>query len=245
MDTNNPSLKERLIAEIKSGKVRMTPRILYVTQVVALAATALAILITTVFVVNFIFFSMRVAASESLLGFGFSGLFTFLYFFPWPLAVLDVLLVLLFQWLARQFKFGYSVPVLFIVGGIVVGAFFVGLLLDRGTGVNDALFRGRAHLPPPLRGLYQGMERPHPKGSGVCVCTILAIDGNRLTVEDAREGTTTLTVILPEHDRRATTTGLSVGDRVFIAGEEEGDVIRAFGVRLHPRALNSKPFPFK
>ena len=51
-------------------------------------------------------------------------------------------------------------------------------------------------------------------------------------VADPRSGTTTpLTVVFPLHDDRATTTGLKVGDRVFLAGDKEGGVIRAFGVR--------------
>jgi hypothetical protein len=227
---NNHNLKEKLLSQIKDGKVHMTPRVAYVAQLVALAATSIAIVVVTVFIVNFIFFSMRIAASETLLMFGTHGALSFLYFFPWPLALLDVGLVFLFQWLIRKFKFGYSVPILYVVGTLVVGAFAIGLVIDRGTSFNDAVHERRAHLPPPLRGLYEGAEHSFPRGSGICRCTILSIVGDTLTVEDTRIGTTTLTVILPANDRHATTTGLSVGDTVFIAGEEDGNSIRAFGV---------------
>ena len=87
--------------------------------------------------------------------------------------------------------------------------------------------------------MYEGV-RPPPPGSGICRCTILAIEGNVLTVEDTRPigdsgATTTLTVVLPLDSRRATTTDLAVGDVVFIAGEEKDGVIEAFGVKKDRR----------
>jgi hypothetical protein len=99
------------------------------------------------------------------------------------------------------------------------------------TPFNDSLFEGREHLPSPFRGLYEGAHHQLPPGSGICRCTILSIDGNKLTVEDTRDATTTLTVVLPADDGRATTTGLKIGDTVFIAGHEEDGVFEAFGLR--------------
>lgn len=84
-------------------------------------------------------------------------------------------------------------------------------------------------LPPPLNDFY---GRAGNRLMGMCRCTIIAIDGGMLTVADVRGGaTTTLTVLLPANDPHATTTDLSVGDVVIIAGEREGDLIRAFGVQ--------------
>jgi hypothetical protein len=214
------SLKERLLAEIQEGKVAMHPRVLYLIQLLSLAVTALAILAVTVFIVTIIFFTIRISSHETLLGFGTNGIATFLLLFPWSLALFDGALVLLLQWLIRKFKFGYSVPVTFVVGALVVGAGLVGFTLDRGTHVNDRLFEGREHL------FHQEL-----RGSGICRCTVLSIDGNKLLVEDTRDATTTLTIVLPAHDAHATTTGLRVGDVVFIAGHEEDGVIKAFGLR--------------
>ncbi len=231
----NESLKDKLMKEIKSGEVAMTPRVYFTLQWAALVGTIAAILVVTVFIVNFIFFSIRLNTSEQLLGFGPQGFGAFLHFFPWPLALLDVALVFLLQWLLRGFKFGYRIPLLYLIGGLIVGAGLIGFALDRATPFNDRLHEGRGRLPGPMRGFYDGAKRPH-KGSGICRCTILAIQGNTLIVEDTRpleEGgaTTTLTVVIPPDTRRATTTDLSVGDIVFIAGEEEGGVIEAFGIK--------------
>jgi hypothetical protein len=229
------NLKDKLMKEIKAGEVTMTPRIRFTLQWMTLVATSVAILAITVFIVNFIFFSIRLNSSETLLRFGPQGFGAFLFFFPWPLAILDVGLVFLLQWLLRHFKLGYRVPLLYLIGGLVVGAGMIGFALDRATPFNDRMHEGRGRLPGPMRGMYDGAHRPGARGDGICRCTILAIEGNKLTVEDTRfkvgEATSTLTVLLPIDDRRATTTGLSVGDIVFIAGEEKDGIIQAFGVK--------------
>lgn len=229
-------LKDKLMKDIKAGDITMTPRLRFTLQWAGLVATSVAVLFVTVFIVNFIFFSIRLNSSETLLGFGPRGFSAFLHFFPWPLAFLDVGLVFLLQWFLRHFKFGYRIPLLYLVGGLIVGAGLVGFALDRATPFNDRMHEGRGRLPPPMRMFYDGARKPGTRGDGICRCTILSIEGNRLIVEDTRpldddDATTTLTIVLPPDSRRATTTGLTVGDIVFIAGEEENGVIQAFGVK--------------
>lgn len=228
------SLKERLLHDIKDGKVAMRPRIYFTLRLAALIATLIAILVISVFIVNFISFSIRISMSDALLGFGAPGVGAFFAHFPWHLAVLDALLILLLQYLLRHFSFGYRIPVLYLVGVLIAGASLFGVTLDRATPFNERMHERRMYLPPGPRGMYEGV-RPPPKGSGICRCKILAVEGNILTVEDIRpdadSATSSLIVVLPSDSRRATTTGLTVGDIVFIAGKEEGGVIEAFGVR--------------
>ena len=117
-----------------------------------------------------------------------------------------------------------------------------GFALDRGTYFNDNMMEraeGEHHLPPPFNALYGGARRP--PHDGVCRCVITEIGAGTLTVEDYRRGaTTTLTVILPTDDARATSTDLEIGDLVMVAGDRDGDVIRAFGVR---KAGDHGPIP--
>lgn len=54
--------------------------------------------------------------------------------------------------------------------------------------------------------------------------------GSTLTVQDIRS-TSTITIVLPEHNERATSSSLKVGDEVFIAGDLDDGVITAYGVR--------------
>lgn len=233
-------LKDKLLNEIHSGNVTMTPRVYFSLKVAALAFVSLAIVAVTVFIFNFIFFSIRISNETALLSFGPQGVRAFLTFFPWLLLALDVALVVLLQWLVRYFRFGYRVPILHLLAVLLVASLAFGFALDTAR-FNEALQERREHLPPPIRGFYDDAHRPHPRGSGICRCTILAIEGNVIIVEDTRNATTTLEIVLPVDDRRATTTGLKVGDVVFIAGREDDGVIEAFGVRKEGEGPPARP----
>jgi hypothetical protein len=225
------NLKDKILGEIKAGRVAMTPRTYFTLKLTAFVATAIAVIVVSIFIFNFIFFSIRINEHDALLGFGPQGLYAFLRFFPWHLLAIDIGLIILLQWVVRHFRFAYKIPVLYLLAALILAAFALGFALDRGTPFNDRLHEGREHLPRPVRGFYEGARRPPSKGSGVCRCTIIAIEGSTLIVEDTRSATATMTILLPSDDRHATTSGLEIGDVVFIAGQEEGGIIRAFGVR--------------
>ncbi len=231
------NLKDRILAEIKSGDVSMRPKVHFTLKLAALLLLSAAVVGVTVLVFNFIAFSIRIGSQETLLHFGPRGFTAFLFFFPWRLLALDALLLILLQMLLRSFRFAVKIPILYLLAALLIVTALLGLGIDRATVFNDRLSDHRDTLPPPFRTFYIQLRRQEPRGSGVCKCTILAINGNKLTVEDAREhegageATTTLTVILPFDDAHATTTGLRVGDTIYIAGEETDGVIQAFGVR--------------
>ena len=226
------NIKSRILADINSGKLEMRPKIYFTLKITALVLVVLAIVSISVFILNFILFSIRINSHEALLSFGPRGWEAFTHLFPWGLLIVDVLLIVLLITLVRHFKLGYKIPILHLLTVLIVLTVAAGVFLDRGTPFNDRMYeRGGRGLPNPIMKMYKHAHRPLPPGGGVCLCTILAIEGNTLTVQDTRNGTTTLTVVLPSDNKRATTTNLQVGDVVLIAGTEEGDTIQAFGVR--------------
>ena len=225
-------MKDEILRKIHADTLRMRPKLYFTLQVAALVIIVLVILVVSVFICNFILFSIRINSHDALLGFGTRGLLSFLRFFPWPLLILDGGLIILLQWLVRQFRFGYKSPMLFLFLAIILMTGAVGLILDRETPLNDMLLRGSdEHRLPPFFSDVYGHARHLPlSDEGFCKCTISAIEGNTLYVIDA-QSTTTLTVLLPQDDAYATTSGLIVGDTVLIAGDRDGSVIEAFGVR--------------
>lgn len=244
------NLKDNLLKEIHEGKVTMTPRAYFTLRIAMLIGISIAIVAVTVFIFNFIFFSIRINSDETLLFFGPRGWGAFFTFFPWPLLIADVALIALLQRLLRNFRFGYSIPILYFLAGLVLFAGMLGFALDHGTPLNERLHERRGDLPRPMRGFYEGAHKPPPRGEGICRCTILAIEGNMLILEDTRltaqagDATTTVRVILPADDHRATTTGLKIGDAVFVAGKEKDGVIQAFGVRKEDESRHP-PVPRK
>ena len=136
----------------------MRPRAYFVLQVAALVFLGLVVLLVSVFIFNFILFSIRINRTDLLLGHGPRGWGAFIRFFPWTLLIIDVALIALLEWLLRQFRFGNKVPVLYLLAGLLLATAVVGLVVDRGTPLNDDLFQMRHGLLPPFGDVYGGVR---------------------------------------------------------------------------------------
>ncbi len=234
MEHNPKNIKDTILGKIRSEQILMRPRLYFTLQVVGSIILALCVFFISIFIVNFILFSLRINGHDAYLGFGPRGVEAFLRFFPWELLVLDAALVVALQWMLRQFRVAYQMPVLYLIGGLIAFSVIAGVGLDRGTQFNDEMLnQADQHQLGPFDEIYIHARRPPPIGEGFCHCIVTAISNNTITVQDSRS-TTTLTVILPDDDDRATTTGLQVGDTVLVAGDRDGNTITAFGVRKVP-----------
>jgi hypothetical protein len=242
MNDKLKSLREDVLAKIKNERISMHSRTFFLLKMAALALVAILVLTISVFLCNFIFFAINANGSNELLGFGNRGILTFVQIFPWWLLVIDVGLIILLEWLLRRFRFGYKSPVLYLLLGLVVVTLSVGFTVERATMFNSYL-RDRAHehrLPSPLNDIYERSGRPGGPGNGVCRCTIVAIQSGSITADDIDVGTTTrYTIIVPIQNLHATTTGLSVGDVIMVAGDKSGNTINAFGIKKLPPGSSS------
>lgn len=225
-------IKTQVLGKIRSGNLKMHPRYYFMVRVAALALLTIAILLFTIFICNFILFSIRINSSDSFLYFGPRGWGAFLASFPWEFLAVDAGLAIVLLRLLREFKFGYKSPFLFIAGGLVLLTIVAGVILDRATDFNDRFLRGAdAHeLPSPLGEFYRDAHRLPPPGEGSCRCTVVSVNGNAIIVSDLRASTTPFTVMVPA-GALATTSGLEPGDVIFIAGDRNGGMIQVFGIR--------------
>jgi len=241
METNKKhNIKETILESIRARKIGMHSKNYFYLRIAALVVVSTLVLLISIFILNFLLFSVRVSSQDVFLSFGPRGWSAFLAFFPWELLAIDAVLVGVLLLLLRQFKFGYKSPLLYMLGGLVALTLVAGFALDRTTGLNEHFLRqaDEHRLPGAFGDFYGHARRPPPPGSGFCRhCTIVAIEGNVLTVEEVRsEGTTTRTILLPPNDPNATTSMLKVGDVIFVAGDTSPDGnIRAFGVRAFAR----------
>ncbi|MES2006637.1 MAG: hypothetical protein V4436_00850 [Patescibacteria group bacterium] len=226
-------MKDTILGKIAERKLSMHSKYYFWARVAALVVVSLAMFLVSIFIFNFILFSIRISSNDAFLAFGPRGWQAFLAFFPWDLLAFDAVLVGVLLWLLRQFKFGYKNPLLYVL--VLVCLFLVGagIVVDQTTGINERFLKdAREHrLPPPLVGLYGRAERVPGPGSGVCKCLILSINGKTVMVSDAHDTATQFTLMLPPNDPRATTSNLEPGDMIFVAGERKGDTIEVFGIR--------------
>lgn len=238
-EQKNRSIKDTLLQKIRVNELTMHPKSYFVLKAVLIIFVALAILIVSILILNFISFTIRINGEDSLLKFGEPGFLVFLQLFPWALLIIDTILIVFLEWLLRQFRFATKIPVLYLLIVILIVTVSVGLFIDRGTRLNDD-FLSRAdqhHLSAPFSNYFEGARQVPSSNSAICKCLITAIHGDTLIVQDVYTGTTThLTIILPPNNSTATPT-FNVGDTIFVAGERHDDTINAFGISQFPSQL--------
>lgn len=225
------SIIEKVNAQIASGRVHMHSRALFVLKRVVLALLAFLVFTTSMFIVNFMLFSIHMQSAEELLEFGPRGWYAFLLFFPWGLLIVDVLSTVLLVMLFRTFRFGYRVPLLYIFGVLIVGATLFGFTLERHTPMNAFIMHrvDSDDVPEPVR-MFGRMHTPPPPHEGTCHCEVVSIiDAEHFIVRDAFTGAEFTAVVTDE--THATTSNLNVGDKVFLAGEMEDGAFEIFGLK--------------
>src|SRR4051812_6361492 len=87
------SMQEKVLGKIHARELSMHPRYYFVLRVAALVLVALGILFISVFIFNFLLFSIRINSQDTFLAFGPRGWGAFLVFFPWDLFAIDAVLV--------------------------------------------------------------------------------------------------------------------------------------------------------
>lgn len=236
MDPNHDApkdTKESVLAAIRGQKIAMRSKLSFTFETFLAVFAAIVMLVVTVALVNFILFSLRVNGHESLLSFGGRGILTFLFVFPWPLLVLDILLAFFLEHLLRRFRFGYRSPVLYLLLGIVAIAICMGLLLDRGTPFNDALLNRADHgeLPAPFGELYEHIRAPAPHAQGVFRGIVTSVGTSTFVMyyDDQDDASSSEHTVIPPPGFDVSL--LSPGDHVYVAGDEGDEVVHAFGIK--------------
>ena len=122
-------------------------------------------LLFSVYTLSFIFFSIHENGEGFLFGFGMEGFRTLLILFPWTLAILVILLLILLERFVRHFKFGYRVAVLPIFLSIVAISTLASLAVIVTPIHSSLLARAQRNELPLLGQLYEKIwESHHDKG---------------------------------------------------------------------------------
>lgn len=224
-------IKNDILKQIREGKLHMHSSGYFALRIGALALVVILALIVSVLIFNYISFSIRFAGEDELLNFGPRGFLFFLQMFPWHLLALDVLLIVVAERMLRYFRFGYRNPVLVLLAGLLVLTVAFGLLVDRATPFNQMLARHahRKHLGP-FNEMFVHSRLP-PLDGGICRCVVIAVGTSSVIAYHPGASTTPLTIYVPAGFMMRMM-GIKAGDIVYVAGDREGDTIRAFGMRV-------------
>ena len=220
---------KKALKKILAQEISMRPRLYFTAKVVALFVVALLTLAVSISLGSFILFSIRASNETSLLGFGIPGYAIFLQVFPWRLFILDIICVVLLEWLLRKFRFGYKSPLLYLFFMILVIMLSATLVIDHSR-MSDRVLQGARDNGIPLIGsLYDQGRRSPSVESGVCPCVVEGINGNTLMMKETMSDgiQQQVTVIMPSDQA---TSSIHVGDHLFIVGNFTHGILRAFGL---------------
>ncbi len=224
--------KQSILEKIRKGDVKMRPKAYFILKIILVVFVSVCILVVSSLLMSFIMFSIGVSGKLFLLGFGWRGIVTFFALFPWGFSVIDVLLLFLFEWMLKQFRFAYHRPLIYMFLGSILLSFLAGFVIN-GFGVQDALLQQNDEHPIPVIGsLYEHVRMPSEK-KDVFQGVVSSINGNVFTIQandydhDADDGIRK--VVAPPDDQIGSS--LKVGDKVFVAGDEQNGTIYAYGIK--------------
>ncbi len=235
-NTQNNSFKQKILEKIETGEVKMRSKTFFFLRVSFLVVLAVMVFVLSVLLVSYILFSLKAAGHLYLLGFGFRGFYEFLLVFPWFVLIIDILLLVFFDWLVKRWKLGYHSPIIYLFSGSVVLIVLLGSIVDRTSFHQSMMYRAENRNLPMMSSFYNGLRKSH-REYGIFRGFVTAIDMNTFTIKhsdydiDSDDGLSR--VVMPTNfDVRAI---LQVGDQVFIAGDVVNGEIRAYGIRkLNP-----------
>lgn len=136
---NKNNLSDILQNKIKSGEIKMKPKIYFITKLVLLALATIIITFFALFVASFIFFTLRASGILHLPAFGFIGIKILFLSLPWLLILGLFALIVTSELFAKHFPFIYKRPFFYSSLAIILIIFVGGFLIDN-SGFHTNMF---------------------------------------------------------------------------------------------------------
>ncbi|MCX6764761.1 MAG: hypothetical protein NTU58_03640 [Candidatus Nealsonbacteria bacterium] len=231
------SLSEKVISKIKSGDIKMKPRIYFIFKMVLLGLGAFFLFLFVVFFISFIIFNLRITGLLFLPRFGFHGVGILFGYLPWALILIVGVLIVALEIFSKRFSFVYRRPIVYSLLVIIVLGFLVGFLIEK-THLHSNLFLSARDRHLPVMGpFYRNFGAPpiHNVHRGI----VSEIIDNGFKIETPREET--LTIIIAPETRILSDETIKQGDEVVIFGERSDGTVNAFEIRQIEKDFNLFP----
>ncbi len=223
------NLKEQILLKIRKGEVKMRPKAFFVAKVAVLIFVAFITFVVSAVLISYTWFNLRTGGQFFLLGFGSRGLYEFFLVFPWFLLLLDVGLILFLDSLLKRFKFGYHKPVLVVFMGSILMITVAGAVINM-TSFHRNLMQMAENNKLPIPGVgffYINLHKSH-KENGLFRGQIISLATSSFLLSQGKEYGE-VQVFTP--DGFPVRVVLHEGDQVYVAGDVDGNIVRAYGVR--------------
>ncbi|MBU6214533.1 hypothetical protein KGM48_01690 [Patescibacteria group bacterium] len=231
------NIQKKVLDKIRAGSVGMRSHAYFVARASLIGITAGLVLIFSLFVLSYVFFSIRESGTHLLLTFGAHGVATFAALFPWAFFILCLLLLFFLGEMIRRHTSAYRLSLIRLFGGILSGSIALSALIML-TPLHSSFLSAADHDRLPfLKSWYDQIHRSHTdrgiyRGTVVTVATSSFTIAHNETDPDSDEGTWTV-----EPPTNFNIRALAVGEKVYVAGTAAAGTIRAFGIRVVPPRL--------
>ena len=238
---NNNSQKSlitgKVLEKIKSGKIKMRPKIYFILKAILVGLGAAVIAIFILYLISFIVFALRISGIWFAPGFGFYGVKIFLVSLPWLLILIAIILILILEILVEHFSFAYRLPILYSVLGIITLVLLGSFALSQ-IKIHPYLFQKAQEKNLPVAGkFYRDFGAGKFRNAHRGVVSEITEKGFKIETP----GNEILNIIITPETRFPFGKDIKENDSVMILGERDNGAVRAFGVRKVDDNLNNFP----
>jgi len=131
MEGNKNSIKETIIREIKSGKIKMRPKLYFILRPIVFVFLLIVVTIAVIYLISFMLFAMRINGGAFVFGFGFQGIWSIVRSLPWALIFVALFFIVLLEVILIQSNFVYRRPILYSFFAIVILLLIGSVSLNR------------------------------------------------------------------------------------------------------------------
>lgn len=225
------NIKDEVLKKIESGQVGMRSKTYFLLKLVLLSVVVVLVTLISVFLLSFIIFGMSLDGSLFLVRFGGTGWYHFIFALPWYLLAIDVLLLILLDWILKSFRFGYKSPVVLLFIGTFLTITIASTLINLTPFHQNIMRKINEKKIPLFPNIYSGVKSEIQK-PGTYKGFVGEITGNRFEFTFSR-GMTPETEVVQVIALEGINVDdyLNKGDLVFVAGSLKDGEITAYGIK--------------
>jgi len=205
------NINKEVLEKIKKEEIKMRPKSYFVLRGLLLILGAVFIFLLSFFFVSLIIFILRSNGSLLLPRFGFRGIGMLLTSFPYLLAIIALLFIIILEIFAKHYKFIYQKPLLYSIVGITIIVLLGGFLFIK-IPIHDKVLENKT-----INSLYGKGDLEKSQ-----IGQVIEITETGFILESKIGKIFTVRIEIKD---------IKEGDWVIVIGEKENGVIDAKGVR--------------
>jgi hypothetical protein len=231
MENNQQQLEDKILAEIKSGQLKLRSKYVFLAEKLGLgSAFALSALLASL-VFSLALFYLKASDNLIYLSFGSRGLFAFLESFPYLLVAGLVVFVLLAGFILKKSEIAYQNHFAFLALGLLIIVCLLGVVLSL-TDINRRIQR-RVMDRPMMMGMFRPMGDDGFRG---LAGQVLEIGDDFMAIQTPCRKINLLSRGVPDFAIME----IRPGNFIVAVGERRGDQFIAERIRI----INEKEIPF-